>query len=156
MLISPFINFWKACLIIALCKIAAVTPHTVGFLIHPSKLSFFQCAPQLAFKGKFVNPLRNAALVGQYFKTTPGTKGLTSFHSTSIRVNRLASLNDLRSFSFHSVCSPFEPSPQISIFVHKARASFLGTCPARNKDRSQAHPPNNICSRKYILPFPLI
>jgi hypothetical protein len=108
-------------------------PTHTGFPHSPFKAQFFQCAPQLALKGKFVNPLRNAALVGQYFKTTPGTKGLTSLHSTSIRVNRLASLNDLRSFSFHSVCSPLEPSSHTASTIQKARASFLGTCPALNK-----------------------
>ena len=102
-------------------------PTHLGFPHSPFKAQFFQCAPQLAFKGKFVNPLRNAALVVQYFKTTPSTKGLAALHYTSIRVNRLASLNDLRSFTFHSVCSPFEPSLRVgkAVQIQEPRSSAL-------------------------------
>jgi hypothetical protein len=34
----------------------------LGFLIHTFKTQFFQCAPQLAFQGKFVNPSETDAI----------------------------------------------------------------------------------------------
>jgi hypothetical protein len=62
-LISPFINFWKSCLIIALCKIAAATPHTLGFLIHPFQSSFSNAPRNCPYWGKFVNPLETPAII---------------------------------------------------------------------------------------------
>jgi hypothetical protein len=37
-------------------------PTHFGFTHSPFKAQFFQCAPQLAFKGKFVNPLETDAI----------------------------------------------------------------------------------------------
>jgi hypothetical protein len=105
MLISPFINFWKACLIIALCKIAAAPPHTLGFLIHPFQSSFSNAPRNCPYRGKFVNPLEPVAIIS--FQNSVRHKSHHSLHSTTIHFVRLASLAGLRCFPFHSVCSVF-------------------------------------------------
>jgi len=82
-------------------------PTHPGFPHSPFKAQFFQCAPQLAFKGKFVNPLEPVAIIS--FLNIVRHKSHRSLHSTTIRFARLAPLDDLAAFRFIPFALSLEP-----------------------------------------------
>jgi hypothetical protein len=80
-------------------------PTHLGFPHSPFKAQFIQCAPQLAFKGKFVNPLEPVAIISFSKQRQAQKPSLTSFHYNSLRPSRSA--RRPRFFPFHSVRSVF-------------------------------------------------
>jgi hypothetical protein len=113
-------------------------PH-LGFPHSPFKAQFFQCAPQLAFKGKFVNPLETPA-IGSFSKQHQAQK--PSFHS--FHSNRFARFvpQRLQLLSFHSFTLPLEPSLQGCRFLPFASAflapdSLPKPLPVRHRQYSE-------------------